>query len=162
MADLDPTSLLANPTTAALAALAAGTPAQRAAVFAAAARHIATTGGRRRELQRATEILASIVLPRSTIDTILKGAGMPILIRDTPLGRELIEQGRTEGRQEGRAEGRQEGERGAVERLTRLLLSQRFGQDPALEAAVAALADLPDEERLARIAAADTLSELTG
>lgn len=54
----------------------------------------------------AAATLATIVLPRSTIVTALKEAAMPVPVRDTPLGRELYE----------------EGERAAVVRLTLLLL----------------------------------------
>ena len=77
---------------------------------------------------------------------------MPVPVRDTPLGRELYQEGRddgrsegrnegrNEGRQEGRREGRQEGEHQAALRFTRLMLRQRFGDDfPAL-----ASIELPD------------------
>lgn len=104
---------------------------------------------RARSLLDAATTLSSIVLPRPIIDTALKEAAMPILIRDTPLGRELVE------------EGRQEGEREAVLRLTRLLLRQRFGDDPRIDPAAHHLAELPDEERLTRITAAPSLDELT-
>ncbi len=77
---------------------------------------------------------------------------MPVLIRDTPLGREIFEQGRQEGRQEG--------ERQAVLRLTVLLLRQRFGADPRVEAVAERLAGLPDEERLGLLAAAADLDDL--
>ena len=69
---------------------------------------------------------------------------MPVPIRDTPLGRELYE----------------EGDRAAVLRLTTLMLRQRFGDDPRCAAVAAALADLPDEERLSRLASAQRLDEL--
>ncbi len=158
LADLDPAPLLANPTTAALAALARGTPAERAAVFTAAARLIGgTVPDRTRTLLEAATTLASIVLPAAIIDTALKEASMPVLIRDTPLGREIYQEGLAEGRQEGR----QEGERQAVLRLTHLLLTQRFGDDPQAAAVAERLAELPDADRLTRIAAATSLNDLT-
>ena len=77
---------------------------------------------------------------------------MPVLIRDTPLGREIY--------QEGREDGRQEGERQAVLRLTQKMLSLRFGDDPRIDAVAERLAALPDEERLSRIATATGLGDL--
>ena len=155
IADLDPAPLLRSPTTAAVAALARGTPAQRLRVLVAAAELITRTDpDRARTLLEAAVTLSSIVLARPIIDTALKEAAMPILIRDTPLGRELVE--------EGRQEGRQEGERHAVLRLTRLLLRQRFGDDPRIDAIADRLAELPDEERLTRIATATDLTALVG
>ena len=149
LADLDPATLLGNPTTAAVAALARGTTPQRAEVLTAAAESIARTDpDRARTLMQTATTLASIVLPAPIIDRALKEAGMPVLIRDTPLGREIYQ------------EGRQEGEQLAVLRLTRLLLRQRFDGDPRLDAIAERLAGLPDEERLTRIAAATSLDDL--
>lgn len=105
---------------------------------------------------RAAVTLASMVLPGDTIDIALKEATMPVPVRDTPLGRELYEQ----GRQEGQLEGRQEGERQAVLRLTRLMLRRRFGDDFRVEAIAAQLAALPDEERLTRLTSATSLEDL--
>jgi hypothetical protein len=146
--------LLANPTTAALAALARGTPSRRATMLAAAAELIRAHADpdRRDVLLGAAVTLASIVLPRSIIVSALKEAAMPVPVRDTPLGRELYE----EGRQDGRQEGRQEGARAAVLRLTALMLRQRFGDDARCES----VADLTDEERLARLVAAESLDDL--
>ncbi|MDQ3988588.1 MAG: hypothetical protein M3291_05225 [Actinomycetota bacterium] len=93
-----------------------------------------------------------LAFPARHIDAALKEASMPVLIRDTPLGREIFEQGRQEGRQEG--------ERQAVLRLTVLLLRQRFGADPRVEAVAERLAGLPDEERLGLLAAAADLDDL--
>ncbi|MGQ0575021.1 MAG: hypothetical protein ACT4RN_12575 [Pseudonocardia sp.] len=163
VADLDPAFLLRTPTTAAVAALAWGDQDQRMRVLVAAAGLIsAADPDRARSLLDAAATLGSIVLPRRTIDIALRGADMPIVIRDTPLGRELVEEGRQEGRHEGLQEGLQEGERQAVLRLTRVLLRQRFGDDPRIDGAAHRLAELPDEERVARIAAAGSLQELTG
>lgn len=83
---------------------------------------------------------------------------MPVPVRDTPLGRELYE----EGRYDGRLEGRQEGDRAAVLRLTVIMLRQRFGDDPRCRDVATALVDLPDEERLTRLAAATKLDDLEG
>jgi predicted transposase YdaD len=158
VAERDPTVLLANPTTAALAALTAGTARQRATVLAAAAELITAHAEpeRRDVLLGAAATLASIVLPRRTIVEALKEATMPVPVRDTPLGRELFE----EGWQEGRQEGRQEGDRAAVVRLTLFMLRQRFGEDPRSEAVAEALADLTDEERFGRLDAARQLDDL--
>jgi predicted transposase YdaD len=82
---------------------------------------------------------------------------MPVPVRDTPLGRELFEEGRHEGRQEGRQEGRL-----AVLHLTALVLRQRFGDDPRIDNAAAFLAALPDQERLDRLTRATSLDELPG
>lgn len=81
---------------------------------------------------------------------------MPVLVRDTPLGREIYE----EGLREGEREGEQRGERQAVLRLTRLMLRQRFGDDPRVDAIAEQMAGLADEERLTRIAAATGLDDL--
>jgi predicted transposase YdaD len=158
ISERDPVPLLASPTTAPLAALARGTPSQRATVLAAAAELITAHADpdRRDVLVGAAATLASIVLPRSIITTALKEAAMPVPVRDTPLGRELYE----EGRQDGRQEGRQEGAHAAVLNLTALMLRQRFDDDPRCAAVAARLADLPDEERLARLAAAANLDDL--
>lgn len=69
---------------------------------------------------------------------------MPVPVRDTPLGRELYEEGRHD----------------ATVRLTELMLRRRFGDDPRIVDVAAALAALPDEERLNRIAAAEDLEDL--
>jgi len=169
LGELDPGPLLDCPTTAALAALCRGTPEQRAAVLTVAAELIAATDpDRGRTLLDAATILASIVLPAPIIDTALKEATVPVLIRDTPLGREIyeagVQEGRAEGVQEGRAEGVQEGRaegvRLAVLRLTGLMLRQRFGDDQRIDAIAERLAGLPDEQRLTRIAAATGLDDL--
>jgi hypothetical protein len=154
----DPVRLLASPTTAALAALASGTVAQRASMLVAATEIIAAHAepDRRDALIGAATTLASIVLPRPTIAAALKEATMPVPVRDSPLGRELFE----EGWQEGRQEGRQEGDRAAVVRLTLFMLRQRFGEDPRSEAVAEALADLTDEERFGRLDAARQLDDL--
>jgi predicted transposase YdaD len=157
--ELDPRPLLASPTTAAIAALARGSAGDRTAVLVAAAELITARADpdRRNVLLGATATLASIVLPRRTITSALKEAAMPVPVRDTPLGRELYEEGRDEGRQEGR----QEGERDAVLRLTRLMLRQRFGDgDPRIDAVAARLVGLTDEHRLRRILAVTSLDEL--
>jgi hypothetical protein len=149
--ELDPDALLRTPTTAALAALARGDDAQRIDVLTAAAELIvgSTDPERGDLLLDAAATLASIVLPRSTIVQALKEATMPVRIIDTPLGRAWYE------------EGREEGERQAVLRITRIMLGQRFGtDDPRLDAIAAHLALLPDDERLARLAAATSLDEL--
>lgn len=158
--NLDPGPLLAGPTTAAVAALAAGSPAERAAALTAAVELIAacTTPDRRKLLLGVATTLASITLPAATIDSALKEAHMPVPVRDTPLGRLLLD----EGRQEGRQEGIQAGERAAVVRLTRLMLRQRFGDDPRIDAVADSLADLPDVERLARLADTVDLDSFIG
>lgn len=129
---------------------ARGAAIQRSAVLTAAAERITadTDPDRRDLLIGAAATLASIVLPGHTIATALKEATMPVPVRDTPLGRELYE------------EGQQEGDRQAVLRLTRLMLHRRFGDDPRSEAIAAQLAALPDEERLTRLASATSLEEL--
>ncbi|MGH3916347.1 MAG: hypothetical protein ACRDTC_23500 [Pseudonocardiaceae bacterium] len=149
--EMDPAALLASPTTAAIATLACGTPAQRTSVLTAAAERITahTEPDRRDVLIGAAATLASIVLPGHTIVTALKEATMPVPVRDTPLGRELYEAGR------------QEGDRQAVLRLTRLMLRRRFGgDDPRVDAIAAQLADLPDEERITRLTSATSLDDL--
>jgi predicted transposase YdaD len=158
--ELDAGPLLTGPTTAAVAALAAGTAPERAAALTAAVELIAacTDPDRRRLLLGVATTLASITLPAATIDSALKEAHMPVPVRDTPLGRLLLD----EGRQEGRQEGIQAGERAAVVRLTRLMLRQRFGDDPRIDAVAATLADLPDDERLARLTDAADLGSLIG
>lgn len=89
---------------------------------------------------------------------------MPVPILETPLGREWYEEGRhngwKEGWKEGWREGWHEGQREAVLRLTALMLRQRFGDDRRCADIAAGLADLPDVERLARVAAAASLDEL--
>jgi len=156
LAEQDPAALLLHPTTATLAALAANTPAGQAAMLVAAAELIAahTAPERGRLLLGAAATLASIVLPRPIIKRSLKEAAMPVPVRDTPLGRELYE--------EGHHEGHRAGEHDATVRLTQLLLRRRFGDDARIPAIAAALARLPDEERLNRIADAGELGELDG
>lgn len=96
---------------------------------------------------------------------------MPVLFRDTPLGREIYEQAHREGEQVGRAEGIEEGiergiERGrrealrAVVQLTGLMLRRTFGDDPRIDAIAERLADLPDADRIERLAAAASLGQL--
>jgi hypothetical protein len=161
--DLDPVLLLQSPTTAAIAALARGSAAERTAILVAAAELITahTDPDRRDLLLGAAATLASIVLPRRTITSALKEAAMPVPVRDTPLGRELYQEGRKEGRTEGRQEGRQEGEQQAVLRMTAVMLRRRFSADEARITAVAArLAALPDDDRIALILGASSLDDL--
>ena len=86
---------------------ASGSPSQRASMLAAAAELITAHADpdRRDALLGAAATLASIVFPRRIITAALKEAAMPVPVRDTPLGRELYEEGRQDGRQEGRQEG---------------------------------------------------------
>lgn len=107
---------------------------------------------RRKLLLGVATTLASITLPAATIDSALKEAHMPVPVRDTPLGRELLELGRQEGRQEG--------ERAAVERLLRRMLLRQFGTDPRIEAVAARLAELPEDEGFARVETAAALDDL--
>lgn len=153
--DHDAADLLGTPTTAAVAALARGTPDERLATLAVAIDLIAdrTDQERRAVLIDAAATFASIVLPTDRIRTALKEAAMPVLARDTPLGRELFDEGRDEGRDEGAQQ--------ATVRFTAALLRRRFGDDPRVAGASQLLAELPDGERLDRIAAATDLDELT-
>jgi len=164
--DLDPAALLRHPTTAAIAALTRGTAVHRAAVLTAATELITkdTSPDRRDILLSAATNLASIVLPPDTIVTALKEATMPVPVRDTPLARLFIEEGEQKGLQKGLREGEQkglrEGERRAVLRMTRVMLSRRFGDDRRIDLVAARLADLTDEERLTRISTATSLDDL--
>lgn len=90
---------------------------------------------------------------------------MPVLIRDTPLGRELYEQGRQDGWRQGWREGWrecwQESDRQTALRLTTLILRQRFGSDdPRLDDIAARLAALSDEGRISLLITATSLDEL--
>ncbi|MGQ0773913.1 MAG: hypothetical protein ACT4NY_05765 [Pseudonocardiales bacterium] len=165
--DLDPATLLRTPTTAAVAALAHGTQAQRRATFAAAADLISahTDPKRGSVLLAAAATLASIVL---LIETVLKEVAMPVLVRDTPLGRQLYEEFHKEAYAElhkevyegALQEGRQEGQREGRHSVVRLLLRRRFGDDPRIEAVARRLVALPDEEWLARLHEASSLDDL--
>lgn len=168
--DLEPATLLRTPTTAALAALAHGTAAQRRATFAAAADLIIarTDPKRGAVLLAAAATLASIVLPGPIIDTVLKEAAMPVPVRDTPLGRrlyaelhkEVYEGARQKGLQEGRQEGREEGREEGRHSVIRLLLRRRFGDDPRTETVARRLVALPDEEWLARLHDVSSIDDL--
>lgn len=157
LSDLDPAPLLARPATAALAALARGTTTERMGLLTAAAELITSTDrGRSQMLLSAAKILASIVLPAAIIETALKeGTTMPVLVRDTPLGRELYEEARQEGRQQGRQEGRH-----ALLSVTILMLQRTFGDDPRIGAIAERMAELPDEERVSKLTTATSLDDL--
>ena len=99
---------------------------------------------RAQALLGAAATLASVVLPRRIIGDVLKEAAVPVLVRDTSLGREIYD------------EGRQEGKRAVLGALLR----QRFGDDPRIDDVVERLSGLPDEDGLARLAAAGGLDEL--
>ena len=73
---------------------------------------------------------------------------MPVPIRETPLGREWLEEGRAEGRE-------------ALVRATAAMLRRRFGSDPRIDAVAAGLVDLSHDERAARILDAPDLDALT-
>jgi len=88
--------------------------------------------------------LASIVLPADTIDSALKEATMPVPVRETPLGRLLLDEGR----------------RMEAARVTAFLLRRRFGLDPRIDGIAQALADLPDEEGMTAVMDASSLDEL--
>ncbi len=166
LSDLDPAGLLSTPTTAPLAPLACGNGAERAAYLTSATELIKadTDPDRSARLVGAAITLASIVLPGSVIITALREANMPVPVRDTPLGRELFEEGRREGRAEGRQEGRQEGReagrRAAAEQMATAWLRERFGDDARIPGLAARLADLSDEDRIARITGATSLDGL--
>ncbi len=104
---------------------------------------------RRDVLLGAAATLASIVLPADTIKRATKEATMPVPIRETPLGREWLEEGRAEGRRE------------AVVQATAALLRRRFGADPRIDAVAAGLVDLSDDERVAKILDAPDMDALT-
>ena len=76
------------------------------------------------------------------------------LFSDTQFGQALVDRGREEGREEGREQGR-------LGLLTGLLRG-RFGDSPTIPDAAHALAGLPDDEAIASIAAASSLTDLTG
>jgi hypothetical protein len=154
LCDLNPATLLVTPASAALATLADGTIEERMHVLVAAAdvisAHAPPEG--RDLLLSAAATLASIVLPRPIIKAALEEAAMPVPVRDTPLGRELYD--------EGRLEGIREGERQAVLRVTVALLEQRFGTDERIPGIAEALLPLADEERARRIVRAASLEQL--
>jgi len=144
-ADLDRDRLLGTATTAALAALAGGSRSERAAALTAAADLIAAAEpSRQRRLLDAAVTLASIHLPLPIIETALQEATMPVPIRDLPLARALLDEGRAQG---------------AVA-MTKAVLRRRFGDDPRVDAAVESLSALPDDEAADRILAADRLEDL--
>jgi len=152
--DINPARMLAFPSTAPLAALGRGTADERAAALTAAADLILAVPDpeRRTRLLAAATTLASIVLSADTIDSALKEATMPVPVRDTPLGRLLLDEGREEGREEGR--------RFESTRLTALMLRRRFGLDPRIDGIAEALAELPDEERMTAVEDAASLDDL--
>ena len=152
--ELDPEQLLATPTTATLAPLAVSDPVKRRQLLVRAADAITAgrVSERRATLLGAAVTLASIVLPRPIIKAALEEAAMPVPVRDTPLGRELYDEGRQEGRQEGR--------RTAAVEMTAALLEERFGADERIPLVAQRLADLDDRARVRRIAAAATIEEL--
>ncbi|MGI9002333.1 MAG: hypothetical protein ACR2GH_11785 [Pseudonocardia sp.] len=61
-------------------------------------------------------------------------------VRDTPLGREIYDEGR--------------------QAVLRALLRQRFGDDPRIDDVVERLSGLSDEDGLARLTAASGLNDL--
>ncbi len=158
LADLDPAGLLASPTTAPLAPLACRNGVEQAAFLTSATELIKadTDPDRGARLVGAAIMLASIVLPGSAIMRALREADMPVPVRDTPLGRELFEEGRREGREEGREVGRHE----AAARMATAWLRQRFGNDARIPALADHLAELSDEDRIDRITAATSLDAL--
>lgn len=157
VAGLDRHRLLAAPTTAALAALVDGSLEERAAALTAAADVIAALDGpRRRRVVDAAATLSSIHLPPPIIESALQEAAMPVPIRELPLARALLD----EGREQGRVEGEALGEHRAAVRMTSLLLRRRFGDDARIETVAEALAALPDERRLDLIASATRLDDL--
>jgi hypothetical protein len=148
--ELDPAPLLRTPTAAALAALASDDLDRRHRMLVAAAHVISATTGddRRNALLGAAATLASIVLPRSIIRAALEEAAMPVPVRDTPLGRELYDEGRQEGRQH------------AVLDMTAALLDERFGPDRRIPALAQRPARLGDRDRARLITRAATLDDL--
>ncbi|MGQ0773200.1 MAG: hypothetical protein ACT4NY_02075 [Pseudonocardiales bacterium] len=79
---------------------------------------------------------------------------MPILVRDTPLGRELYEEARREGLRDGRQEARN-----ALLSVTALVLQRTFGDDPRIAAIAERLAELPDDDRLTLLTTATSLDD---
>src|SRR5947209_17508565 len=139
-ADLSLERLLTSATTAALAPLVAGSQSERATALTAAVEAITRVDpSRHRRLVDAAATLASIHVPLPIIEAALQEATMPVPIRDLPLARALLDEGRAEGRAE------------ATRAMSRTLLRHRFGDDQQVEAVAEALADLPTEEAADRI-----------
>jgi hypothetical protein len=152
-ADLDAHRLLGRPATAALASLAPGSRADRARALTDAADLIAEPEpSRRRRLLAAAATLASIHLPLLIIEAALQEATMPVPMDELPLAHALKERYETQGLTKGRAEGRAD--------VTRALLRRRFGDDARIDAVVAGLAGLSDDEALGRIMEAVHVEDL--
>src|SRR3954447_13025609 len=152
-ADLDRDLLLTRSTTATLASLAQGTPAERARALTAAADLIARTDqSRQRRLLDAAATLASIHLSLPIIESALKEATMPVPVRELPLARALFDEGRAEGRAEGAHEGSMA--------MSVAILRHRFGDDARISAAAEALSDLTEDEAVVKIMAASRLEDL--
>src|SRR4051812_47628574 len=148
-ADLDRDLLLTRSTTATLASLAEGTPAERARALTAAADLIARTDqSRQRRLLDAAATLASIHLSLPIIESALKEATMPVPIRELPLARALFDEGRAEGAHEGSMA------------MSVAILRHRFGDDARISAAAEALSDLTEDEAVVKIMAASRLEDL--
>jgi hypothetical protein len=167
---VEPERLLAEPGLAPLASLARGTRAQRAEAFAQAIAICRAGGGElAADLIEFSTTLATKNLNPNTIKTILKEATVPVksmaevvdIVRDTPIGETLQEEGRAQGRAEGRDQGRAEGREAERENLLIALLKDRFGELPELQAAAHRLAGWPDPVRAFHaITAARTITDL--
>jgi len=77
---------------------------------------------------------------------------MPVPMDELPLAHALKERYETQGLTKGRAEGRAD--------VTRALLRRRFGDDARIDAVVAGLAGLSDDEALGRIMEAPHVEDL--
>ncbi len=153
--DQDPEPLLAEISLAPLAALGRGRPDQRARYLARAIQLIVQTAGvRSSELLEYAIVLATITLKLSTIVEIVEEADMTVesfageILLETKWGRSFRqeaeaqgrEQGRATGLEEGREEGREAGREEAREELLAILLRDRFGARPEIEAVAHRLA----------------------
>jgi hypothetical protein len=174
MRTMDPGRFLGVPSLAPLAVLGRGSVRERAGVFAAAVRVIREQGGSRvQELMQFADRLATITLDRSTIEAIVKEAGMSLeslesIERDfgpteyvRGLRREAHSEGRSEGRDEGRNEGRNEGREQARVELLTALLRERFGDRADVSALARRLAGWPEVATAVHaVSAASSLDDL--
>jgi hypothetical protein len=181
--DLEPATLLKDPSLAPLAALGRGSPSERAVAYGQALRLIQRHGGARaHELTEFATLLGAITLDTLIMGKIAEEVGMideviAELFDESGIGASLVqrgldrgrvegiaegtERGRVEGRVEGIAEGTEKGLAAGRERMLTVLITNRFGLRSEIPAIAHRLAGWSDSAATHAIAEAQSLEQLS-
>jgi hypothetical protein len=164
--DLEPATLLKDPSLAPLAALGRGSPSERAAAYGQALRLIQRQGGTRaHELTEFATLLGAITLDTLIMGKIAEEVGVideviAELFDESGTGAGLVQRGLDRGRVEGIAEDTEKGLAEGRERILTALITDRFGFAPEISAIAHRLAGWSDAAAIHAVTHAQSLEQL--